>query len=304
MRVYSTVSAVTVIFTLGILCRAEETNSLPTKGVDSVHTLNEVYNRLVRNAPSGKLREIRAGDDIGIALQAAWEEVRRESRIPHTVEDDYVRRCRIDRSRVERFVAFMEGRLSIRVPVWWEELLQRSLLSAAANGNVDLSVSPKKHGLYYVNEVAIGTEDDDVIWVPNRIDSISRDSENLTISVGEHELVVPRLLRDPWGLNVASVGKHRWIVAMHSNGHPGFPLLCIDADTQNELWRADVWGEFPIFKSGAGFFHWVDFSPRNESVYVFGALNNAFYVEGFSLSDGQNLFRFSTSYCVRFDRDE
>ena len=304
MRYLCAVCTLTIIFTIDISSRADETSRLPTTGVNSIEGLNEVYNRLVRNAPSEKLREIRTGDDIGIALQAAWEEVRRETRIPHTPEDDYETWCRIDRSSTERFLAFVEGRLTVRVPEWWEALMRRSLASAAADGNVALTVTPGKRDPFYMNKAVIGADETNLIWMPDRIRSISRDHENLTISIGGDDLVVSPVLSKIWGLNAMCVGQHRWIVAMHSAGHPGYPLLYVDAVTQNEVWRADVWGEFPIFKSGGGFFHWVDFRVHNDSILVFGALNNSFYVEGFTIAEGTNLFRFSTSYCVQVDREK
>ncbi len=286
----------TMSFAVGITCQAGETDSLSPEGIKDAFGLNEFYSRHIRNASRKELTYLKTRKHAGIAIQASWEYVRRSVSIPHSGDPEAW--SRLDRMRLQRFIGLLEGRLAVEIPSWWERLLIQTRASADTSANVWLRAAPKEKDFFFT-EVSIGTDEDQVLWTPMSIDSISRTSKGLIVTIANTRLTVPQTINQPWGLNAAHVADDRWLAVINSAGYAPCTLIYLNARTGKEIWRAKVWGEVPIgFKSGKGFFHWIDFRTRDDTVLVFGALNGVFYVEEFSLEDGTNVFRFSTSYCV------
>src|SRR5438552_6796680 len=69
------------------------------------------YDQLVGRAARDELLALKVGDDVSIAIRAAWEEACRRAE-----------RKNVGKGPTEaysRFIGFVEGRLRVTVPEWW-----------------------------------------------------------------------------------------------------------------------------------------------------------------------------------------
>lgn len=260
------------------------------------YELNEAY-LSIRKASSPELRDLKSGLHEGIALQAAWEEVRRQVPIPHV--PDMVKWAKGKRSRVERFVGFLEGRLKVPIPEWWETLLvEQTVSSAEPGGYVFLRIRPKKSQAFY-KEAKIDPSEKHKIWMPFDVHLKDKSDDQLIVSVNKRQITVPRVIDRPWGINATPIDDRRWLVVLHNEAYADGTLMCLTESDNKELWHSEIWGEVQFgFRRGMGYFHWVDFRVRDNTAYLFGVTAQVIYVEGFSLTDGACRFRFSTSYGV------
>jgi hypothetical protein len=81
-------------------------------------TAGDAYRALFRRAGTEGLRDLQNSKHDGIALRAAWDEVRltAEGKEPQV-------RVPVDAGRMHRFLGFVQGRLGVTPPRWWEEVV-------------------------------------------------------------------------------------------------------------------------------------------------------------------------------------
>ena len=202
----------------------------------------------------------------------------------------------LDREVVQHFLGFLEGRLRVDIPAWWGH----SLLEGSYYSNSPLILLSGERipgGRPYI-PVAGGLNAPRGIEVASEAGAvrITRDREAIVLTKGMIERV-SKEFGGPGGVNVLFADASRCVVALHGYACGMYPLFCIDPKTNHIYWQAVVWGDSGKYgTSGTGYYHWTDFRKVDETVVLFGATRYAIYIESFSLVDGHNIFRFSSSY--------
>ena len=86
--------------------------------------LAKAYEKACETASKEELDRLKTCRQSGIAIRAAWEEIRR------TIPADTPRRestnRRINSEAMQRFLGFVEGRLPVRLPWWWKDAMARA----------------------------------------------------------------------------------------------------------------------------------------------------------------------------------
>jgi hypothetical protein len=218
-----------------------------------------------------------------IALQAAWEEVT----LTVPVKPKVV--VRPDRQKLDWFLGFLEGRAHVRAPPWWAE----ALLDSRANARDNIYPGNPKEPPYH----SAGLD-----WSRSPRDTtLKREGGKAILRVGEQALAIPEdLLRKAdsgrvWSNVSALLTPKRCYVAVHGDEGYGYWLTCIDRTSDKVLWKARVWASWWGGTTGVGHM-WVTVTEQKGRVVVFGAESIGMHVEAFRAEDGQNVFRFATSY--------
>lgn len=261
---------------------------------DSGPKLNAVYSRLFLKADWKTIDELKGHDHDGIALQAAWEEVRRS--IPQEGPKRLLgeRAPLLDAKKTHRFIGFVEGRLKVTPPPFWEDLLRRARAERRIKWDEVLTTDLKRY-LYLLQENPIGQDGKRNVMAPFdlSVDEFKQGT-SLEVEIDKKTLTVP-LTNAPWGINAWPVGRNRYVVALVSSISPHHEIICIDGGDQSVVWKSRVWGETlgPI-RSGWSPAHFVDARLSGDRLLIFGVTFDRIYIEGFSIADGKNLFRFSS----------
>jgi hypothetical protein len=241
------------------------------------------FEKLFDKRRAEQIRGLKAHASVGIGLRAAWEEVRisvPEKRQPSQLD--------VDRTRLSRFIGFVEGRLCISLPPWWEETVLNA--QAFERANIFFTVQPQllypKRGLGFLmprDTTLINTQQQAVLQVRGE-----------SVRIPAKVLENGRTHSGP--CLSAFLDRDRAYVAMQSDCCDPYQLICIDRRLGNIVWEAEVWASGGgIFYCGPSY-HVVSISVADQRVLVFGAGPNCVYVEGFAVVNGTPLFRFSTSY--------
>lgn len=243
--------------------------------------LQKAYRDFFKRLNVNEIRALKSHTSNGIALQAAWEEVRRSAIGKNGQE------LRIDPLVLYRFVGFVEGRLGITLPDWWEQ----GLLTAGVSRQGMFSFGKPNEPVYHKTGLDFLSPHD------TRVEKVNSD---IFLRTPQGSLSLPQsLLAETKGLHMPSISgliyRDRWYVAMHPYGCFPFFLYCIERRSGKTLWKQRVW------VGGKGGYegihrHWVVLLGRSDHIMVFGAGEDTMYVESFHAEKGCNVFRFSTSY--------
>jgi len=263
--------------------------------------------RLLEKASAEQVQEYKIHSQNTIALHAAWEEVKRATRIGPKYREEIDEegpepQFKMDRSALQRFLGFVEGRLQVTPPGWWQDAVGR----AYAYGN-DLSAlwlpSPRKRMPYLKTDFGLNVHNQlSVELLAGGALEVKSGNLSCRIPARYFEDLKPTgdvakpgiLFKDDIGLSVW-MDEDRCVFTFHGGAPAGFLLHCIDRKTSNEIWSTHVGGHlFGGF--GGGFFHSVEMRRHGDALYIFGMYGTLFYIEGVSLKDGSNLFRFGTAY--------
>ena len=197
---------------------------------------------------------------------------------------------------LQRFLGFVEGRLRVRQPKWWKDAMAKAEYgfgTADAQGREVWTSAPPD--FYVLRQPGIRE-----IQVPTGTSAVPT-SGGLRVTVGRETFIVPKSV-------VAGVKDHcliafpadddRFVATLHPGLPVAYPLFCISRSSGKIIWQAQVWLGDNIGGSIGGY---VPPPPTSIEVadgvvYVFGTGYWLAYVEAFSLADGKNLLRFSTSY--------
>jgi hypothetical protein len=262
---------------------------------DSPPKLNRVYSRLFLKADWKAIDELKRHDHDGIALQAAWEEVRRSIPLEEPKRNGK-KVPRLDAKKVQRFVGFVEGRLKVLPPPWWEDLLARARAERSIKGGELLTADTQRYAYLY-QENPVGPKERSTVMAPFEVGIGDYQSgKSLVVSLNNKSLKVP-VENLPWGVNAWPIGKNRYVAALYSAMSPYHKIICIDAEDQSVIWKSRVWGEFSNkSRQGVALPHLVDARLSGDRLLIFGVTGDVIYLEGFSVSEGKNLFRFSSTY--------
>lgn len=250
----------------------------------SPHEAAEAYDLLFSQAPAKELQDLLNDKHLNISLRAAWERVRRtvkEGKLSSPVSPDA--------SELHRFVGFVEGRLAVPIPERWEH----SLLSAMAHERDNIFFNVFGNSPYRRTEAELSA--------PKSV-SVRKNDGGFLLDVDEQSLRIPADVvksasrKGPIDAINAIVDGDRCYVALHSDSGSPYDVRCFEIATAKLLWSTEVWAAGGlVMYTGIGF-HWADLVLHDKVLYVFGVSGDAAYIEGFSTKDGNNQFRFSTSY--------
>jgi hypothetical protein len=247
---------------------------------------SERYRALFQKAGDGGIRTLELHPRDGVAIQAAWEEVRL------TIAEKGVESAvRPDRHKLDWFLGFLEGRARLNPPKWWSEVV----LDCRANRRDNIYFLLPEKPLYH----KVGS-DEDSIYAPLHT-TLKMEGRQAVLRVGKQSTQIPvELLRKDdlgrlWCDVSALMTASRCFLAVHDSvGYP-YDLVCIDRVTGKTLWKSAVFGTWWYGASGQHRMY-VTIVEQGERVIVFGSAYTGAHVEAFRAEDGANLFRFSTSY--------
>jgi len=254
----------------------------------------EAFVNLFVRGPRPEIIELKSHDHDTIALRAAWELVERTIPEEPGYDADELLTKKINRRALHQFAGFVEGRLKTDLPEWWKTTLLKA--SAYGRGNIDLQRQKRKPYL----------KTDAGVYAPLGI-GITRPEEGgiefYSFETDESCRVPAQLWRKTTDKMLAPAvtavfHEKRCYVGIHGAISGSFQLRCLECETSKVVWSAQVWASL----AGGGFsgppanLHFVTLKPRGDRILVFGKEPGGMYVEGFSLKDGKNQFRFGTPY--------
>jgi hypothetical protein len=233
------------------------------------------------------------------SVRAAWERLLRSMPAPKDVNAF----TKADPARSQHFVGFVEGRLNIDLPGWWEGAVRSA--RHWENDGTSFSVPGRMIGLERVPSSwrLVGENGP---WVHRRIETAEWTGE-------KRETLVLRLAGDRprQEFRLSDAGQHLWAYGRINAIKTGtsiifetqgfdcqrFPLAAFDPQTGALKWKTTVWAARPMGHSGPPLGdHWTELVVRDGVLYVIGAGTDAVYIEGFQVDNGAPKFRFSSAY--------
>jgi hypothetical protein len=269
---------------------------------ESGEELDKLVWEQIRQLPDGELVKCRESSSRSVALAAAWEVVCRTMKQPD---------LELDKDALNRFIGFVEGRVGVSSPEWWEAGLlrakgtpQRFVLFCIGDLQTPYKGLPFQ---FHVRQNDRINGDDDHYeplhaMVSPTIASIIEVSKGWRVTIGDESFVVAESVREQFGdiQERASVhfASNRVYVAFHSGMCGTSKLFCLDRPRGQILWECRVWGHGNLYShSGGGReCHWVGLRETQDELLVFGLAGDQAYIEGFRVADGVCTFRFGTMY--------
>jgi hypothetical protein len=241
----------------------------------------------LHSASESDLQHLEADSHRTVAIAAAWERVRRV--LPR---DSGVDTLTGSRDAVYRFAGFLEGRLRVRVPELW----LKAVLTASVTSQ-DLATFQTTHD-DLMSEHHFTKE----VQMPVSTNVVDQDG-GLSIRVGRQESRLPPQF-------VAAFRQSHWstiaepvfsagtcIIALYEYVPVPYTLYCIRTDGGGIQWTREVWAaNRGVHYQGPSALHRVWLLTTESTVVVFGIASDAAYVEEFTLAEGENTCRFSTSH--------
>jgi hypothetical protein len=243
----------------------------------------EAFQALFQAAGDTGLPQLKLHAHDTIALQAAWREV-----LLTVPEKEPARAVRPDRSKLDWFLGFLEGRGRLRIPSWWREAVLKTRANRRDNVYFEFEQVYEKAGLDHV-AAPPGT-------------TLTKEKGKILLKVEKQPATMPQsLLRtahtaagEVFYCNVSALmAPKRCYVAVHGNAGYAYPLACIERDSGQVVWKSTVWAAWCGGTTGIHFER-VTVTQQDERIVVFGVSTTGAHVEAFRASDGKNLFRFST----------
>ena len=263
--------------------------------------LSESVAQLMSKASKEQLQEYKRHTHSTIALHAAWEEVKRGVRgiDPKSREEDKTI-VNIDRPALQRFLGFVEGRLHVTPPEWWQKIVARAKIDSEVRHNLSLiyATNRKFNPYFHLRGSVHHLTTFEVIPVEDGGYELKSDKFTCTISpqlLEQIKKINPRDVDLP-GLT-AWMNAERCVFGFHWFLSSEFTLHCIERKSGKLLWSTDVWGYFWGGFGGGGFLHWAEMRIDGDTIYLFGIdATGIIYIEAFSMKDGKNQFHFTTNY--------
>lgn len=229
------------------------------------------------------IRKWKQSRNHGTAMRAAWEQVRHV--LPDPPQNDALA---VDPAMMNRFLGFVEGRLGVEPPRWWNETMLDS--QAYDRDNV-----------FFVSREPAPCLRTQLGPVAPQGTSLVRDSHWIRIESGGQSFNVSSSILERDGNGFidgvsCAIGESRCFVATYFDRCVPYRLVCVEKYRRQPVWSAEVWAAGGIVNyTGVGF-HCVTVVVRGSTVILFGAGDDCAYIEGFQCDSGANVFRFSTSY--------
>lgn len=268
----------------------------PRRPVD----LKNAYRTVFEHASEGKLRELREAKSLPLSLGAAWRAA--------------LQCCAGDRkspSRAafafSRFVGFVDGRLPVQPPEWWERIVAGAMLAGNDGDSVMIRCHPETIApAANIPQPAIP----EFIALPKAW-SANKVAKGVELQMPGSRVVIPTSIpKDASGwpttveywdiLGAVTDGDSVFVVIASADPYRSEILAKVSRRGGKVLWERRIWtgGELTgISLSGPRFGREHIVEPkmgRDGNVYVFGATALGAYIESFSATDGTPQLRFCT----------
>ena len=232
---------------------------------------------------SAQLQNLVVGEDLNVAIHAAWERMRRELKL------------RANKAQAaERYLGFLEGRLQVAVPPSWENGVRRAQLvgnhlifrfsvkSPFTPSFIELP-SPMTRGFQLTKSGTTWRLKGEGIDVP----FVDFDPKTNHYRIGQDK-------KSCRYLAIAGDGTEGAVLGFSSGAPYTYPLIRMDKDGKT-MWVTDVHCTRPTETVFIGFISTsTEIVTSGSRVFVFGISQQFGYIECFNLNDGSNLFRFSS----------
>jgi len=247
-----------------------------------------IADRKANGADVLKIRRLKSEKGLTVSARAAWEEVRRI--VPSEAFNVPIA---IDSARLQRFVGFLEGRMPVSLPMWWEQSVaearafSRSVFVFSnesfrkrgvegpwgiASRNEGVFVFKEEHVQLVVGDEKVSLSEP----VANYVQSVTNRNSGLQLS--------------------AAITDTDYYLGLHSIRY-GFRVIRVDRKSgliaRCYQVAGDGWKGIPrieLFSSHLGAIR-----ANDDVVVIFGLTANSAYLEGFDRVSGKSLFWFSTA---------
>jgi len=232
------------------------------------------YATLFKKPDRKLLARLKQVGETGVALRAAWEEVLLAGLIPDKRTNS---EC-VKPEAAERFLGFVEGRLGIELPWWWQASVKMAFLGGCER------VVP--------GAVSVGP--------PKRRTPQQKAQETISKLRKQSVVIPPALLEKhlcQTQLVSFALNPDDCFLAFHyARGLFSYPLACIDRETGKTRWENTVWDSAngPTLAGATG--ENVTVMVKGNRVFVLGSGSYRFYIEAFDSKTGRNEFRFASWY--------
>jgi hypothetical protein len=233
------------------------------------------------------LRELKKAKNTTLALSAAWKEALRcsasskESKIK-ALECGFA-----------RFVGFVDGRLPVDLPEWWEANV------ASAKG------SPYGNTAFIPSEKSPWVDGETTPLTPKGVATL-RVGDGVEVDVGNVGFRIPAKVFESAHIAVGAgmvspvvEGESIFVVVAPSDTFWPGRLARFDRASGKLLWDSEIWvgGKLSSVAIGGRLENFAEPKiGRDGNVYVFGTAGICAYIEAFSRVDGTPILRFSTVY--------
>jgi hypothetical protein len=248
-------------------------------------SFEKAFGSLVSKLRNVAIGELTGHENASLALRGAWHSMVVDS-------PGYGRAERLrDQQGAHRFLGFLEGRLRMSPPSWWRDVL--------LDARFDTDGNPR---FSYDERWSLYGKSGSQFRVHAGISAVSSNGE-VKVSDGAISLSIPGValkeLSQGGGNEQLDVllKRETSILAAHSSSGFGFPVIALDTQTGRILWKVNAWGAGVTRGFGVSY-HRVSMILHHNEVVVFGVDPRALYVEGYSVSGGDVLYRFCTGYPV------
>jgi sugar lactone lactonase YvrE len=218
--------------------------------------------------------------DDEMAVRAAWERL-----LLDFPEVTHHHLTEVSPNGAERFCGFIEGRLHVQIPDWWEEALR------GANGFVRNNVRFERPVHWPFQKVG------GRVALPRGTVSMKDDLSVLTVEQARVALPLDVMLDVTHlpGAQLALCMAGRFcFVAPHGNRTIPYRVYCLDPEKSKVVWKTAVVPRKGIRGWSGWGWHCVGLVATRASVVVFGAGDGVLYLQGLSKNEGKTLFRFNS----------
>jgi hypothetical protein len=205
------------------------------------------------------------------------------------------------RADEERFLGYIEGRLRVPVPKWWQIALKNCILIPGFNKDdrttyhVDpFALSPVQFGQFF-KKSQFGENS----FFHHLKCQVVAEGSAIRIAFDDVEFPLPDEFTHWESFRFDMCVNNTSIFLLVYNHVDAMDLMAFDRKTGKEIWTTKVWGsaENSHLAVSGKWFHRATIVANAHHVVIFGvATASAFYIEGFDCSTGKVKCRFSTSY--------
>ncbi len=260
---------------------------------EKIGELFTLYRGLYELVGTDDLGFLQRSTDDSIALQAAWENIKRSVTTPPTL-------YRNNKVELAGFLDMVKTRAGATVPRWWAE----AVLDAGGNRieNRYLDQPNIWNTSYYKGKLTLPDVPEDP--VVEAIDGA------MTLRVESNILVVPDELRAVYDPKTSWCGHDRiedpleqfnatfrddsCFIAIHSNGGSPHVVARVNRESNQVVWKAETCSG--LYSYSEKFVGWISVVVEKDRVVVFGNSSTGFYAHGFDIETGKRLFRFSSDF--------
>lgn len=269
-----------------------------SKDMDKVAEATTV---LIRLAMPNRLEELVHHKNDSIALLAAWQRaVRTANPDSFTKWANDLDRS-IDRRALQRFLGFVEGRIKIKLPVWWDHSIAQAGVWTQQYVKSTYSKGFLEERPFYVDKkykcmiskgarVVFSKKDDKTTFITG--------SDKIVVSKKTHNKQAFWELRYNAEYNMYSVtaADEYIVLGVHTPGALSC-ISCHNRRTKKILWIKRVRSaDAKPYILNLIMLDYVSTIVYEDEVYLFGNNGAGFYIESFDLKSGERQLRFSTGF--------